>query len=236
MASGHSIVAPGLQASRRPVQLLVDVAVLVVELRVEQDQPRQFAGPLRRIVGGQATAEARPDQADLAHRHPLAETGQGNPDVVQVGSQHIVFLPPSALAVPAQVVTQTSYPRPAQPREEAALLPRDTAPVHEHDSVTSWRVRTDQRAGQMQTVEGTKTYCALAGHDAPSVAGDRGFILPVGRRSAQAGIPPPGYRRDVADAVAEQQARHAERLQGGGGHHPVRLPGDDRGRHRDPRG
>jgi hypothetical protein len=69
-----------------------------------------------------------------------------------VRSQDRFFHPPAAFPVPAQVVPQGSDPGIAkagrQAREEAALLPRDTAAVHEDDRLFRDRVRADERARQ----------------------------------------------------------------------------------------
>jgi hypothetical protein len=83
----RSLVA---QVVVRPVWLLVNVAVFVVELGIEQHQPRQLIGPPRRVVGHEAPAKARAQQADAGCSRDLADMGQGNADVVQVGAESVI--------------------------------------------------------------------------------------------------------------------------------------------------
>src|SRR6266851_1513665 len=146
-----------IQVVIRPVRLLIDIPSFVVELRIEQYQPRQLGRPLGRIVGDEAAAEARPQQADLACASPLPEMRQGNLDVVQVRGQYALFLATFALTVPAEVVTQAGHTSLTQPvrqsREETTFLTSDPATVDQDHRQVRGSVRINERADKVEAVE-----------------------------------------------------------------------------------
>jgi len=122
-----------IQVIVRPVRFLVYIPGLVVELRVEQYQPRQFGGSPGRVVRSEAATEAGPEQADPRCSSRLTEMSQRNPDVIEVRGQHALFLSAFALPVAAEVVAQAGDPGLAQPIgqpcEESAFLTSNPAAV-----------------------------------------------------------------------------------------------------------
>lgn len=125
-----------------PEGSVVDGAPLVVELRVEQHQPRDLLRLLGGIVGAHPAGEARPEQGQFARTGCFPEVGQRNADVVEDAGQREVFLTTLALPVAAKVEAQGSNARVGQAvrktREEAALFASDAAAVNEHDGPRAW--------------------------------------------------------------------------------------------------
>ncbi len=116
-----------------PVRLLIDVTILVVQLRIQQHQPRQFVGTLGRVVGSQPAAEACPKQTDPTHARCLEQMSQCDADVVEVNSQSVVFLPTIAVTVATKVIAQAGHASISQSGrqtgKETAFLTRDPATV-----------------------------------------------------------------------------------------------------------
>jgi hypothetical protein len=128
-----------------PIWFLTDVPILVLQLRVQEDQPRQLIRPFRGVVGTQSPAEAGTEQADHRCASQPASFRERNANVVQVRSQGAVLLTSLTLPVPAKIETEGGSSRfteaIGQPGKEAALFTCDPAAVDEDDrvfSLTAW--------------------------------------------------------------------------------------------------
>src|SRR5260370_599560 len=83
----------------RPVRPTVDGALLVVKLRVEQDQPVNLFGTPGGVVGADTTSEPRPEQADTARPGGVCDLPKGNPGVVEDRRGRQFLLPALALTL-----------------------------------------------------------------------------------------------------------------------------------------
>src|SRR5690606_36053222 len=121
----------------RPVWPGVDGSLLVVELRIEQDQPRQFVRTLGGVVAADATAEAGTEEAQLVRAGGLSEVRQTDADVAQDGGKRQRLLSALAVAMPAKIDAKRGDADIGQTRgqagEEAALLAGDAPAVYQQD-------------------------------------------------------------------------------------------------------
>src|SRR5260370_12645531 len=84
-----------------PIGAAVNGALLVIQLRVQQNQARDFTQPLGGVVAADAAAEARAEQADVLSAGCFPDMRERNPDVVEAGGQCQLFLAAPAFAVAA---------------------------------------------------------------------------------------------------------------------------------------
>ncbi len=72
-----------IQVTVNPVRLLVDVAIFVIQLRIQKDQPLHCGRTFRSVVSDESTTEACTEQARFSHAGLLTHISRGNVEVVQ---------------------------------------------------------------------------------------------------------------------------------------------------------
>src|SRR5260370_36550913 len=70
-----------------PIGAAVNGALLVIQLRVQQNQARDFTQPLGGVVAADAAAEARAEQADVLSAGCFPDMRERNPDGVEEGAK-----------------------------------------------------------------------------------------------------------------------------------------------------
>src|SRR5947199_2837917 len=117
----------GFDAIVRPVGLVIDEALLVVEERVEQHQPMDALGVPGREQRADPAPKARADEADQSGFGAGGEVIHGGPDVVHDTAERQVLLAAPALSMGSEVEPQRRHapigPPEGKTREEAAFLP-----------------------------------------------------------------------------------------------------------------
>lgn len=156
----------------RPVGTVVDGALLVVELGVEQHHAVKLARPPRCVVRADAAGEARTEQAQPTSTGRFARVLKRHPDVVEDGGERQLLLTTLTLTVTTEVKaqgSQASLTKPArQSREEATLLTGDTATVDQDHSMLGLSAGCNECGSQLEAVEGAKSYgLALHGQRTP---------------------------------------------------------------------